>query len=574
MRIYDQIHTPAPEGINRKRAHIIGGGIAGLSAAIALVTDAHMPAENVTVYESLDVVGGSMDAAGDHTKGYTSRGERELEARMECLWYICSKVPSIQTPGMTILDETHQANIREPIYSHYRLMHKQGQLYDSTGPLMSIEDTKRMANLMMTPEDKLGGVTAEDWFTPDFQKSVFWYCWSSMLAFRPYHSAIEVKRYLTRFMMYASGITHLAGILHTEYNEYDSIIKPMLIHLQNLGVHFQTGTTVVDMELTDEAGETVVTRLTLRDSGGDRQIVLNRDDLVFFTNGSMTQNAVNADTNTVTTLDRDTKERGCFTLWEKLAARDPKFGNPAAFISDVDKSNWISFFTTIRGDRTFYDYMEAKTGDKCGEGGAITVVDSSWKLGFVLYGKYFPNQPEDVDVFWAYGQVSDVPGDYVKKTMQECTGAEMLAEMLYHCGLAPDEIDGVLASSHVATSMMPYITSQFMPRKLGDRPEVVPEGCVNLAFMGQFAEVPGDVVFTVETSARTALMAVYGLTGLEKPMIPMYEPGFDVRVIAANMKASLGIDQISLSTLPLILRSGPSHDVLREHLAKLPRPVV
>lgn len=574
MRIYDQVNAPAPKDIDKKRAHIIGGGIAGLSAAIALIEDAHMPAANITIYESLDVVGGAMDAAGDHANGYTSRGERELEARMECLWYICSKVPSIQTPGMTILDETYRANVREPIYSHYRLIHKQGQLYDSTGPLMSIEDTKRMAELMLTPEEDLAGVSAQDWFTPDFQKSVFWYCWSSMLAFRPYHSAIEVKRYLTRFMMYASGITHLAGILHTEYNEYDSIIKPMLVRLQNLGVHFRLNTTVVDIDLRDEGKETLVAGFMLRDVCGDQWIELGRNDLVFFTSGSLTQNAIDGDKTSVAPLNRDTKDRGCFTLWEKLAARDRKFGNPSAFLSDVDRSNFITFFPTIRDDRFFFDYMEKLTGDKCGEGGAITIVDSAWKLGFVLYGKYFPDQPEDVNVFWAYGQVSDVPGDYVKKTMQECTGAELMTELLCHLGLNQEQIDHVVGHSHVATSNMPWVTSQFMPRKPGDRPEVIPEGCVNLAFMGQFVEVPGDVVFTVETSVRTALAAVYGLTGLEKPMIPMYEPAFDVRVIVANMKASLGIDEISWSTLPQILRSGPSFKSLSSKLAQLPKPHV
>jgi oleate hydratase len=101
--------------------------------------------------------------------------------------------------------------------------------------------------------------------------------------------------------------------------------------------------------------------------------------------------------------------------------------------------------------------------------------------------------------------------------MRECTGAEMFAEVLYHCGLQ-DKIDGILAHSTVSTAMMPYVTSQFMPRKIGDRPNVIPDGCVNLAFMGQFVELPLDVVFTVETSVRTALMAVWGLTGLQKPM--------------------------------------------------------
>jgi len=571
MRNYDRINALPPKDIEKKSAHIIGGGIAGLSAAISLVTDAHMPAGNVTIYESLPVVGGSMDGAGDAETGFTCRGERELEAYMECLWYVCGKVPSLQTAGMTILDETYLANIREPIHSRFRLMHKQGQRYDTTGPQMSVHDTKRMAELLLTPEEQLENLTVVDWFSPEFTRSIFWYCWSSMLAFRDYHSLIEVKRYVARFMMYASGLTHLTGILHTEYNEYDSIIKPMHVYLQSLGVRFQTGTSVVDIDVVDNAGETIVIGLVVRDSNGTRPIHLTRDDLVFFTNGSLTQNAAMGGTHTVAKLDRGTTDRGCFTVWEKLAALDPKFGNPATFLSAIDKTNWISFFPTIKGDPTFYDFMEAKTGNKIGTGGAITVVDSSWKIGFVLYSKYFPNQPSDVNVFWAYGQCSDVPGDFIKKPMRDCTGAEMFAELLYHCGLE-DKIEPILAHTTVSTSMMPYITSQFMPRRISDRPKVIPEGCVNLAFIGQFVELPLDVVFTVETSVRTALMAVWGLTGLQKPMIPVHEPGYDLRVVVANMKASLGIEDISLSSVPQIFFSGPSFKLLASHIGNMPPP--
>ena len=573
MRNYDRINAPAPTDIEKKHAHIIGGGIAGLSAAISLVTDAHMPAGNVTIYESLPLLGGAMDGAGDAEHGFTCRGERELEARMECLWYICGKVPSLQTPGMTILDETYYANVREPIYSHFRLMHKQGRLYDSTGAYMSLYDNKRLAELLLTPEEKLEGLTIADWFSPEFTKSIFWCCWSTMLAFRDFHSLIEAKRYLARFMMYAPGLTHLAGILHTEYNEYDSIIKPMLVWLQSLGVRFQTGTTVIDMDLVDKAGETVVTGLTLRNAKGDHRVELTRNDLVFFTSGSLTQNATVGDTNTVAPINRDTLDRGCFTLWEKLAAKDRKFGNPAAFLSNIEKSNWVSFFPTIKGDRTFYDFMEAKTGNKAGTGGAMSVVDSAWILGFILYSKYFPNQPDDVNVFWACAQCSDAPGEFITKPARECTGAEMFAELLYHCGLK-DKIDGILAHSKVSTAMMPYVTAQFAPRKIGDRPKVIPDGCVNLAFMGQFVELPLDCVFTVETSVRTALMAVWGLTGLQKPMIPVYEPGYDLRVIVANMKASLGINEITLSALPRILRSGPSPKLIANRLKSLPTSVV
>jgi oleate hydratase len=570
MRNYDKINALPPDGIEHKRAHIIGGGIAGLAAAVFLVDDAHMPAANVTVYEKLPVVGGSMDGAGDAEHGYICRGERELEAWMECLWYLCAKIPSIQTPGRTILDETHAANRREPIYSHHRLMHRRGQRYPVSGPRMSRADVKALNRLLLARESELEGVTISEWFGPKFERSVFWYCFSSMLAFSPWHSAIEFKRYLERFMMYAPGLVHLAGILHTEYNEFDSIIKPILVWLQGQGVQFRTAATVTDLHLVDRPGETVVTGMTVLDETGTHPVELTRDDLVLFTNGSMTQNATLGDTNTVGSFDLSS-DRGCWTVWEKLAARDPKFGNPATFMSDVDKSNWISFFVTLKDGHRFFDYMEKKTGDKAPTGGGITVVDSAWKIGFVLYGNhYYPDQPEDVDVFWAYGQRSDVPGDSVKKPMRDCTGAEMFAEMLYHCGLAPEAIEHTIAESYVSTAYMPYITSQFMPRKVADRPKVIPDGCVNLAFIGQYVELPGDVVFTVETSVRSAMMAVWGLTRLDKPMVPMHEPQYDMRVVMANLKAALGIEELSLRALPALMASAPSLRDIGRRLKNVP----
>jgi oleate hydratase len=477
----------------------------------------------------------------------------------------------LQTSGLTILDETHLANIREPIYSHYRLMEKQGRLYDDTGPLMSRHDGKRVLELLMTPEDEIEMKTATDWFSPEFTGSVFWRCWSTMLAFRDYHSLVEIKRYVARFLMTIGGLTNLSGILHTEYNEFDSIIKPIHVWLTSLGVRYRVGATVTDMSLRDADGETIVTRLTLDDKNGRRSIDLTPNDLVFFTNGSLTQNAAMRETDTAPRFELRTSDRGCFTLCERLAAHDRKFGNPTAFISDIDKSNWMTFFLTITADPTFFEFMEKKTGSKAGTGGAVTVVDSSWKIGFVIYSKYFPNQPDNVNVLWTYGQCSEAVGDYIEKPMRECTGAEMFAELLYRCGLET-RIDSILERSKVSTSMMPYITSQFMPRKTNNRPKVIPDGCVNLACIGQFVELPGVVVFNVETSVRTAMMAVWGLTGLEKPVIPIFEPIYDLRVILASMKATLAIEEISLSTLPAIAMSSPSLGKLVGFLNGLPAP--
>jgi oleate hydratase len=78
---------------------------------------------------------------------------------------------------------------------------------------------------------------------------------------------------------------------------------------------------------------------------------------------------------------------------------------------------------------------------------------------------------------------------------------------------------------------MPYITSQFLVRKGGDRPDVVPKGSTNLAFLGQFAEQPDDVVFTVEYSVRSAQAAVYSLLKLDKEPTPFYKGQHDPRVL-------------------------------------------
>lgn len=573
MRNYDRIHATRPAGIEHKRAHIVGGGIAGLAAAAFLATDGHMPGANITIYEAQPVLGGSMDAAGDPRLRYTCRGERELEAWMECLWYLCGKVPSLQTPGLTVLDETHRANEAEPIEARLRLMERQGHRRETTGPLMSAADARRFLRLLATPEEDLQGLTIAEYASPQFSESLYWLCASSMLAFREFHSLVEARRYALRFLMDTAGMPRLNNILHTRYNEYDSIIEPLRVWLSGLGVSFRTSTSVRDIAVDLGRDRIVATGLTFTDDDGSHDLALTADDLVFFTNGSMTQNTTMGDERTVAPLNRSTSDRGVFTVWQRLAALDPRFGNPDVFLSDIDKSNWVSFFTTFTGDRTFFDAMESLSGEPAGTGGATTIVDSAWQLTFLMYGRYFPDQPADVQVMWAYGQCSDVPGDHIRKPMIDCTGAEMLAELLYHCGLT-DRTEAILEHARVSTAAMPYITSQFLPRRIGDRPDVVPAGSVNLAFIGQFAELPGDVVFTVETSVRTAMMAVWGLLDLDKPLIGMHEPQYDTRVLLSTLKAVLGIETFDLESLPLLLRVAPSPADMLSMLNRVPNPVI
>jgi oleate hydratase len=105
-----------------------------------------------------------------------------------------------------------------------------------------------------------------------------------------------------------------------------------------------------------------------------------------------------------------------------------------------------------------------------------------------------------------------------------------MTEVMEHLRLSKDK-EAVLDSSTCIPCMMPFITSQFLPRERGDRPQVVPPRSKNLAFVGQFCEMPDDVVFTVEYSIRSAQTAVSSLFGLKKTPPPVYKGTHDPRVL-------------------------------------------
>jgi oleate hydratase len=371
-----------------------------------------------------------------------------------------------------------------------------------------------------------------------------------MLAFKKYHSIIEAKRYFRRFAHLGPEIDYLHGILHTDLNEYEAMIKPILFWLKGLGINIITDTEVTDIELNKD-NNTVIS-LEILKADKKQSIKIAPEDMVFVTNGSMAQNSAFGDNNTVAPTNRDTKDRGVFTLWEKLAAKDKKFGNPATFISDIDKTKWISVFPTITDYPQFVERIEKVSGSKAGCGGAISIKDSNWLISFVLHHKpFFSNQPDNVEVLWLMGLYGENTGDYIKKPMCDCTGNEIMTEILYHLGML-DMKDDLLAHSYISTCMMPYITSQFMPRKIADRPKIVPDGCTNLAFIGQYVETPEDAVFTVETSVRTAMQAVYSLTKVDKDPIEVYPTRYDIRYILAGIKKQANVDKLTIKDLPKI----------------------
>jgi oleate hydratase len=514
--------------------YFVGSGIASLAGAAYLIRDGNISGADIVIFEESNEFGGSLDAHGSPKTGYFMSGSRMFEHKYNATFDLFSFIPSASDPNLSVKEETDRAEKDAEWHNKARLVNGQGKIINFHELGFSEKDRIDLVALMATPEKALDSKRISDCFAADFFNTNFWFEWCSLFAFERWHSAIEFKRYLLRFVHHFSTIDTQEGIFRTRYNQYDSMAVPLVKWLQARGVEFRMQTQVTNLDFKSAGGAITVDSIRYNAAGVEKDIPIGDGDLVFVTNGSMTADKTFGSMTEAPTLDRN-KRSGAWRLWETIAAGRPEFGNPAAFDSHIDESSWESFTVTMR-DPTFFKLIQAFSGSEPGKGGLITFKDSNWLLTLSIFHQpFYVDQPKDVVVWWGYGLYHDRPGDYVKKTMAECTGKEILEEVIGHLRFG-EHREKILATSNVIPCMMPYITSQFLVRKAGDRPDVVPKGSTNLAFLGQFSELPDDVVFTVEYSVRSAQIAVYSLLKLAKKPSPFYKGQHDPRVLFDALK--------------------------------------
>ena len=517
----------------RSHVYLVGSGIASLASAVYLERDAGVPGKNIHVLEKDAILGGALDGAGDPEKGFVVRGGRMHEMHYTCYWDLLSAIPSFEDPNVSVRDESFEFNRRFVSNAQARLL-REGKKLDVSSFGLSKRQQMKLLELTFVPEKVLGDRRIEDWFDHDFFTTNFWFLWTSMFAFQKWSSLAEMRRYMKRFIHLVEGLPRLGGVMRTKYNQYHSVVVPLVRYLEARGVQFHTGKEVVDIGFDLSADRKRATLLHLKDGS---EIVLGKDDCVLVTNGSLTESTDNGTWSRPAML-KGLAESGSWRLWKKLAAKDAAFGDPEPFCDRIDLQRWWSFTATLK-DSTFHDHMENFSGNVDGTGGLVTLTDSNWLMSFVIARQpHFPNQPPDVKIFWGYGLYSDRKGNFVQKTMAECTGKEMLEELWQHLRIQ-DRMQPVMDAGKVncIPVAMPYVDSLFMPRKPGDRPQVLPEGAENFAFLGQFAEAPLDCVFTVEYSVRTAQMAVYGLFQTGKEVLPVYDSIHRPEVLVAAARA-------------------------------------
>ena len=548
-----------PEGVDAKSAYLIGSGLAALSAACFLVRDGQMKGEHVHILEKDPLPGGACDGYNYQDIGYVMRGGREMDNHFECMWDLFRSIPSIEDENYTVLDEYYWLNKADPNYSLCRATVNRGQDAHTDGKFgLSDKGAMEILQLFMTPDEKLYDKKITDFFDDEVLNTNFWMYWRTMFAFENWHSALEMKRYLQRYIHHIGGLPDFTALRFTRYNQYESMILPMVKYLESFGVQFHYNTKVVNVAFDCAGGKKQATRIDILRDGLEDCIDLTENDLVFITNGGCVENSTIGSQNTAAPYRPEIKEGGGWDLWRKIAAQDPSFGHPDKFCYDPELSNWMSATITTL-DQKIVPYIKKickrdPFSGKVVTGGIVTVKDSSWLLSWTLNRQQqFRDQPKDQLCVWVYGLFSDKPGDFVKKPMRECTGKEICMEWLYHIGVPTDQIEELAANSaNTVPCMMPYIDAFFMPRAAGDRPDVVPEGAVNFAFLGQFAETARDTIFTTEYSIRTGMEAVYTLLNVDRGVPEVWGSVYDIRcLLDATVKLRDG-KKITDMEMPLV----------------------
>lgn len=464
-----------------------------------------------------------------------------MDNHFECMWDMFRDVPSIENPDVSVLDEYYWLNKHDPNYSLCRATVNKGQNAHTDGQFkLDKKSALALSKLFMTPEKDLEDKKISDILPDSFWDTNFWLYWQTMFAFQKWSSALEMKRYLCRYVHHIDGLPDFSALRFTKYNQYESMILPLCKYLESKGVKIEYGVDVKNVVIKDVNGKKTAQKIEYVKDGKAMTIDLIEDDLVFITNGCCTDTSCYGDQTHAPDLSGIKNGAGeSWDLWKNIAkqAKHGEYGNPDKFCSDTEATNWMSATIATSNEEIIKRIVSiCKRDPRAGKvttGGIVTVKDSTenWYLSWTINRQpQFKAQDKNTVLVWVYSLHTDREGNYVKKPMRQCTGEEVCREWLYHIGVPENRINDLAKNAcNTTTCYMPYINAFFQPRQHDDRPLVVPHGATNFAFVGQFAETPRDTIFTTEYSIRTGMEAVYTLLNVDRGVPEVWGSQYDVR---------------------------------------------
>src|ERR1039457_2558876 len=369
-------------------------------------------------------------------RGRVFHARRTHVDNYECTWDLYKSIPSLNNEGKTVFDETVEFNERHKSNAMARLVDSGRAKVPVTSMGFSMEDRIELLKLSHAGEDALTASCVTDWLSPGFFETEFWYMWSTTFAFQPWHSAVDFRRYLHRFLLEFSRI---------------------------------------DLDHKTEDGKFIVTGIHCLRRDKSEVIAVNDGDFVFLQNGSMTDaSSLRSMTSAPRKLTK--ADSGGRTLWEKLAGAPPEFGNPAAFNSCIAQSLLGVVYRYAEEPRIFRsdDSIQRKSA-----GHRRTGDVQGLELADVHCAGPSTSLPEPAGRRAGVLGILAVSGPG-RQFRSEADGRVPWRGNSAGTLRSPAE---TVASANCIPCRMPYITSMFMPRMHNDRPLPVPRGSGGIAFV-------------------------------------------------------------------------------------------
>ena len=560
--------------MQKKKAIMIGAGLSNMAAAVYLIQEGKWSGDQITFY-ALDNYGSNdgsptQDVKDDYwnknhpmenQKGYIARGGRMLNYRTYVdLMDLLDRVPSMTEPGLTAAEDTRQFDAAHPTYDKARLLTGGQGIVDGGKLGLNNKSRKLLTQLIMMPdsqEEKLDNITIADYFkdNTEFFESNFWFMWETTFAFRTRSSAQELRRYMHQMIYEFTQIEHLVGVNRTRYNQYESIMKPLINYLEKEGCHIVLNRRVVDWKFKDSKmqDEITVTGLHMVNTKTDENefVPVDDDTAVIFTNGSITDSATLGDFNTPAAENMD--YGAASSLWKKASDHFYNLGNPDKFFADRDASEWVSFTLTTKNHLFLNEIARITTQEPGNALNSFISTEPVTPLGqkdvtmsiVVHHQPHFTSQKPNETVLWGYFLYPRRHGEIIDKPYIEMTGKEMLQELIGQLSkVDPGPINISEKEEEIMGSVincipvyMPYASALFNNRAKSDRPKVIPKHSTNLAFTGEFVEQPYQMIFTENSAVRSGEIAAFHFAGIPMSRLvktPRYDKDIKTLLRAAK----------------------------------------